>query len=156
VTVDDLGQLRERALAVLRRGLLGGLLQLASVGVFEAGEDGVGLEPEVVEIERAVRRGDGDHLAVPANRAPRRSVDLLQRVPVGLGRDRDAGGEALDVPLERPRVRLVEVVDVEDESPVGPLEEPEVRDVGVTAELHPDARRGHGCEVGRHDGGRAA
>ena len=49
--------------------------------------------------------------------------------------DREAGGEPLHVPLERPRQRLVEVVEAEDEPPVGCGEDAEVREVRVAAEL---------------------
>jgi hypothetical protein len=45
----------------------------------------------------------------------------------------DAGGEALDIPLEWAADGLVEVVDVEDEAAVGGGEGPEVADVRVAA-----------------------
>ena len=50
--------------------------------------------------------------------------------------DGTAGDEALEVPLERTRQRLVEVVDAEHEPPVGRREPAEVGEVGVAAELH--------------------
>ena len=52
------------------------------------------------------------------------------------GGDGDAGGEAGDVPLERSRDRLVEVVDVEHEVAFGRREAAEVEQVGVAAQLH--------------------
>ena len=49
------------------------------------------------------------------------TIDLaaLRRELPRSGRDLEAGGEALDVPLERAVARLVEVVDVEDEPALG-------------------------------------
>jgi len=71
------------------------------------------------------------------------------------GRDLEAGSEALDVPLERSRRRLVEVVDVEHQAAVGRGEPPEVGQVGVTAELHLEIGGGRHREIGRHDERRA-
>ena len=62
----------------------------------------------------------------------RRRVDRRTRGRAGHG---DARRESLHVPLERPRERLVEIVDAEDEAPVRRREDPEVREVRVTAEL---------------------
>src|SRR5204862_6676271 len=69
--------------------------------------------------------------------------------------NRDAGGKPLDVPLERAGQRLVEVVDVEDELAVRGLEDTEVREVCVTAELDAQARIGTRGQVGGHDRGGA-
>ena len=52
--------------------------------------------------------------------------------------------------------RLVEVVGVEHERPLGRREEPEVGQVGVTAGLHDDVGPGRGREVEGHHRGRAA
>ena len=52
--------------------------------------------------------------------------------------DREACGQSLHVPLERPRQRLVEIVDAEDESPVRRGEDAEVREVRVTTQLRVD------------------
>ncbi len=49
--------------------------------------------------------------------------------------DGEAGDEPLDVPLERPGVRLVEVVDAEDEPAVGRRKRAEVGQVRIAAEL---------------------
>src|SRR5271163_762532 len=51
----------------------------------------------------------------------------------------EAGGHALDVPLEGAGDGLIEVVDVEDEAAVGAGEGAEVADVGVAAELGVEA-----------------
>ena len=71
-------------------------------------------------------------------------------------RDREARREPLHVPLERPRQRLVEVVDAEDEPPVRRREDAEVREVRVAAELRVQARSRPIREVGRHQVGGAA
>lgn len=71
--------------------------------------------------------------------------------PVGAAGDGQARGEPLDVPLPRAGERLVEVVDVEDQVPLGGGEQPEVQHVGVTAQLHRDPRVGRGAEIRGHD-----
>ena len=55
-------------------------------------------------------------------------------VPAGHGQ---AGRQPLDVPLERAGQGLVEVVDIEDQPPRGRGERPEIGQVRVTAQLHP-------------------
>ena len=72
------------------------------------------------------------------------------------GADREAGGQAFDVPFPGADQRLVEVVEVEDEPPVRRVEEAEVGEVGVAADLGPEAARWGGGQVGRHDVGGAA
>ena len=62
--------------------------------------------------------------------------------------DLEARRQALDVPLPRPRQGLVEVVDVEDQPPVGGGEDAEVRQVGVAAHLHPKPGLGRRRQVG--------
>ncbi len=69
--------------------------------------------------------------------------------------DLEAGGQALDVPLERSGMGLVEVVDVEDERPLGRGEPAEVGEVGIAAELDGQARAIGGAEVVGHDRGGA-
>ena len=77
--------------------------------------------------------------------------------PVGRGEaavashDLEAGREALDVPFPRAGQGLVEIVDVEQHPPLGGAEQTEVRQVGVTAQLHGHARHRGCCQIGRHD-----
>ncbi len=66
--------------------------------------------------------------------------------------ENEAGGHALDVPLEGAADGLVEVVKVEDEAAVGRGEGAQVAHVGVAAELGVDAGVGAEREVVRHDG----
>ena len=76
----------------------------------------------------AARRGRAD-------RPPRLRVEAAVAA-----RDGEARDEPLDVPLERARQRLVEVVDAEDEAPIRRGERAEVGQVGVAAELDLAAR----------------
>jgi hypothetical protein len=54
-------------------------------------------------------------------------------------RNLHACGQPLDIPLERPRKRLVEVVEVEHEVSLGRREAAEVEEVGVTTQLDVEA-----------------
>ena len=63
----------------------------------------------------------------------------------------EAGDEPLQIPLERARQRLVEVVHVEDEPPVGRRVGAEVRQVRVAAQLGVQARPRRAGEVGGHE-----
>jgi hypothetical protein len=66
-------------------------------------------------------------------------------------RDQKARRETLDVPLPRPLERLVEVVDVEHEAPLGRRKDAEVGEMRVATALDRQAgARGRG-EVARHD-----
>ncbi len=93
----------------------------------------------------AVRRG-----------AARGRAALGRGEAVGPPGEHEAGGEALEVPLERARQRLVEVVDVEQERALRRGEHPEVHEVGVAAELHRQRRPRQRGQVHRHHGGGAA
>ena len=96
--------------------------------------------------------------ASPCGRNGRRRRTLAP-VPCGVVAlatgDGEARDQALEVPLERSRKRLVEVVDVEREAASGSREDAEVREVRVAAELGLQAGAGTVCEVSRHDRGRA-
>jgi hypothetical protein len=65
-------------------------------------------------------------------------------------RDGDAGDKPLHVPLERAGAGLVEVVAVEDETPVRSGEDPEVREVGVATELHGELGARRPRQIGGH------
>ncbi len=96
--------------------------------------------------------GEAPHrLAVCLAGAEDRGAGLLRREFAVATGDLEARREALDVPLPGPRQGLVEVVDVEDDAPVGGGEGAEVGEVGVAAGLHPQARVGGLGEVHRHD-----
>ena len=119
-------------------------------------QDQVGVEARVPDVDGA-KLGHLEHVSryertqASDDRASRRGVEAAVA-----GGDLEARGEALDVPLPRPRQRLVEVVDVEDEAPLRRLVETEVHQVGVAAELRRQPGVGRAGEVGRHDQGAAA
>ena len=95
----------------------------------------------------------------PPVRPDRREHDppaLLGREAPRPAGDLEAGRQPLDVPLPRTGQRLVEVVDVEDEVPLGRGEGPEVGQVRVPARLHRQARPRGARQVAGHRQRRAA
>src|SRR5712691_10178050 len=84
-------------------------------------------------------------------RVKARAPTLLPPVALSRG-DLEAGREALDIPLERAREGLVEVVEVEDEIALRRCEAAEIGEVGVAGELgrEPGSRR-RGEVMGHHD-----
>ena len=130
--VDDRRQLAHR----LQRGPAPGLLD---VGLQDATGPGAGdelgdrldVEPGVPGAHVAEAGVAADPQAVGPDRGlggrPRRGV-VEPGVPAG---DHDARRQPLDIPLPRPGQRFVEVVDVEDQVPLGRGEEAEVEQVGV-------------------------
>ena len=122
----------------------------------EQARDLVDVDPGVPDLEEA-HRGIVGHL---------RSVAADDRVHCGAGitipellvarGNGEAGRQPLDVPVERGRQRLIEVVDVEDQTPVWRREHAEVQQVRITAGLYPDVRRGRVREIPGHGRRRAA
>ena len=160
LAVDRLGQPLKRPEAVLGAGLgdvLADPLDLGRVRLLlQLREPRLGVEARVPDFEVALR-GEGAHrVPVGARGRLRHRPPPLAADAVFAGGDREAGGEPLDVPLPRPRQRLVEVVEVEDEAAVGRREDAEVGEVGVAAGLDPQAGGGRCREIGRHHGGGAA
>ena len=88
--------------------------------------------------------------AVPPRRRQGDLAAGLGGEPVVPARHGQARGQPLDVPLERAGQRLVEVVDVEDQVPLRRGERPEVGQVRIPAQLHPQARGGSCGQVRRH------
>ena len=111
--------------------------------------------PVVPDIERA-QPGESRHVApVGAGRGVRR-FGLLPGCDPRHPPDHDrAGRQAFEVPLPGPGRGLVEVVHVEQQTSLRRGEDPEVRHVGVAAQLHVQAARRGAGQVGRHDDGRA-
>ncbi len=95
-------------------------------------------------------------VAVGAGARERDGARLLPPEAVAASGDDEAGDEPLDVPLERTRQRLVEVVDVEDERALRRAVQAEVEQVGVPAQLHLEVGARARGEVGGHDRGSAA
>ena len=115
-------------------------LHLLFVGdLGDLGEEGLDVETRIPDVEVA-HLGELTHrLAVVAHGAEDGGAGLRRREVAVTPRDLKTGGEALDVPLPRPRQGLVEVVDVHHQTAIGGGEGAEVREVGVAARLDPQA-----------------
>ena len=140
----------------LRHVVLEALALLALPLRCPARGDLVDVEPGVPEVHRA-HAGEARHRV--AVRAGDREVDRVALLVVESAvapRDGEACDEPLHVPLERPRKRLVEVVDAEDHPPVRCGEDAEVRQVRVAAQLHVQLCARLVREVRSHDGGGAS
>jgi hypothetical protein len=118
---------------------------------------------ELILRQMGVPDGQRAHLREPGHRLPiggHRGERGRPRVGLGeavvAGGDREARRHPLHVPLKRPRQCLVEIVQVEQQPPLGRGEDPEVRQVRVATELHLEASDGGAGEVGRHDLGSPA
>jgi len=68
----------------------------------------------------------------------------------------EAGGQSFEIPLERCRQRLVEVVDVEDRQSLGRRVGAEIGEVRVAAGLHPNVGRRRAGQIRCHHGGSSA
>ena len=104
----------------------------------------------------AARRSRAIASPIGTNRRGDGPFPLRGREPEVAAGDLEARRETLDVPLDRPGQRLVEVVQPEDQLALGCREQPEVHQVRVTAELRREPRHGRRRQVGGHDRGRAS
>ena len=116
----------------------------------------VDIDPGVPDLQESHRRVVGHLGAVTADGQARRGVGVPVREAVVSRRHGEAGRQALDIPLERRRERLIEVIDVEDQPPVGRGEHAKVQQVSIAARLHPDISGGRVRQIPRHRRGRAA
>ena len=119
--------------------------------------------PDLEETHRSVAR----HLdAIAAHGQTRGGMGIAVLEAIVARSDGEAGRQPLDVPLERRRQRLIEVVDIEDQAPVGRRVHAEIQQVRVPAGLHPDIRcrrvreipchrRGSAAEIGKRRGDHA-
>ncbi len=160
LAVDDACELLEGGQAVLGAGLrfvsLRPLDRLRAHLRRQLREDVVDVDARVPEVERWHRGERGHRLAVrPADGEVDRAPPALGEAAVAAG-DREAGDEPLEVPFERPRQRLVEVVRVEHEAPVRGRIDPEVREMRIAAELDVEPRPRRSREIGGHQVGRPA
>src|SRR5215203_3983605 len=157
-SVDDLGQLGESLQAVvavrlphspvhLFRGFLGprGGEQIERFFLANA---------QVPDLELSHLRELGHPPPVRGRGHPGGLAAIRGVKPVVAARHHEARGEALDVPLPWPGQGLVEVVEVEEQGALGRGIQPEVREVGVAAQLRLDATLRRACEVVGHDDGR--
>ena len=119
----------------------------------QTSEDRVDFHARMPRVEVRQRRKLGHRLAIAARRDGGRGPAELSR-DVHLERSNlDACCETQHIPLERCRMRLVEVVQVERQPALGCGDDAEVHEVGVAARLSEDPGRRHRCEIRRHDRG---
>ena len=160
VAVDRLRQLGERGHAVLGAGLREGrlgslddlLLELRGEFLDHPFDVQVGVpDVEVLHSGELGHRG-----AVAPDGVEHDPVLVFGAIAVVAGGDQHAHSKALDVPLPRTGQRLVEIVDVEHQPPLGRREHAEVRQVRVSAALHRQPRPRRRGKVVGHDHRRAA
>ena len=149
--VDALRELRQRAQAGPRPRLRQRLLRALGVRGAELGEHGVGVDPRVPDVQEAHLRRLGHRRPIRRRRGAGRGSLLLGSVAVVARRHDQARDQALDVPLERRRQRLVEVVEIEHDAAIGRREDAEVRQVRVSAALDAQPRRRGARQIPRHD-----
>ena len=98
----------------------------------------------------------GHRGAVLADRVKHDPFLVLPGKAVVARRDQHAGGESLDIPLPRTGQRLIKIVDIEHQAPLGRGEHPEVRQVRIPAALHCQPRPRRRGEVIGHEQRRPA
>ena len=167
---DERGLRDDGAPPVLHHRELGGGLSRVAAGracgrprrvrpehrVVETGDDLVGVHLGVPGRQRIHAGEAANEVAVGAGASERDGRATSSPETVAASGDDEAGDEPLHVPLERPRQRLVEVVDVEDQRALRRAVQAEVEEVGVAAQLHLEAGARPRGEVGGHDRRRAA
>ena len=165
LAVHDVGSLREGAQVVAGPCLGEVIHRLFRLGLAQAflphrvvdpGQDRVTVDVVVPDVESPHLRGAAHDRAIGRDRRDDDVASVRTAEAELAPADLEAGGKPLHVPLPGPGKRLVEVVDVEQQLPLGRREDPEVREVGVAAELNGDARARGRREIGRHDQRRAA
>ena len=134
---------------------LGFLLRLRHCAA-DRGPQLVLVQVGVPDVHRRHLRELGHGLPVGRHRRLRRRAHVGLGESVVAARDRKTRRHPLHVPLERPRQRLVEVVQVEQQAPFRGGEQAEVRQVGVAAQLGIEAGHRRARQVRRHDPGGAA
>jgi hypothetical protein len=140
MAVDRFRELGERCQAVLGAGLREVLLGLLDHLLFELRREfldhpfdvQVGVpDLEVLHSRELRHRG-----AIAPHGVEHDPVLVFGAIAIVAGGDQHAHSKALDVPLPRTGERLVEIVDVEHQPPLGRREHAEVRQVRVPAALH--------------------
>ena len=146
-----LHELREHLFPAALRLLLRDPLQasLAQLGG-KAGHQLFGAQRAVPQLQRLQLAELGHRLPVRADAGGGHvlGVGVLEAAVPAC--HREAGGEALDVPLPRGGQRLVQVVDGENHPALGSRESAEIAQVRVAAALDPQARGRRRRQVGRH------
>jgi hypothetical protein len=112
--------------------------------------DFVDIDPGIPDVEET-HRGVPRHLgAIAAHGQPRGGMGIAVLIAVVPRSNGEAGRQPLDVPFEWRGKRLIEVVDVEDQPPVGCGVHAEIQQVRVTARLHPDIGGGRMRQIPCH------
>ena len=155
MSVHHAGELGQGLDAVTATGLVQGRLRLGLPRRVELAPD---LPHHLVHVQVRVPDGEialgcepGHRLAVAGGGRKHDLPSLLRAEPVVAAGYRQAGRQPLHVPLERPRVGLVEVVDVEGQPPLRGGEDAEVAHVRVAAQLHVQPGVLRARQIGRHD-----
>ena len=148
------GELAERPEAVLgprlSEILLHHLATLRARLAAELTQQILDVHPRVPQIERLHRPQRADRIAIRPRHCHVHPTPPVGAKPEVASGHSEARHEALQIPLKRPRQRLVEIVDVEHQPPVGRGERAKVRQVGVTAQLHAQPTVGRAREIRRH------
>jgi hypothetical protein len=119
-------------------------------------DEAIDIDRIVPDVERAHRRVVAHPLPVGARGSDDGPRGFAFGQPYMAPGQDDAGGQPLEIPLPWRRQGLVEVVDVENDLPLGCGEAAEVRQMRVAAGLDPDSGGGGGGEIRRHHVRRAA
>ena len=160
LAVDDLGQLGERPEIVLHPLL--GEVAFDPVETLRAHfpgpllHDRLHLQPCVPDVERALLREIQHRKAVRVRGSDVDGSPLLRAEPALAAGNGEARDQTLDVPLERPGQRLVEVVQAEHETPVRGRVHAEVRQVCIARQLDGQAGPWRRREIRRHHARRPA
>ena len=137
-SVDDLGQPLDGAVAGLLARLLDDLLAFLASLLRCEGEQLLGVDAHVPELEIVRSRSLAHRRAVPGGSRHRHLALRVAVHPVLTGGEHEAGREAFQVPFPGTREGFVEVVDIEEECAVGCAEQTEIGEMGVAAELGVD------------------
>ena len=160
LSVDDVGELLERLETVVSarlRDRLPDAWRLRRVqAIVELREQRIDIEIRVPNLECRHACELSHRLPIRASAPTYDPATLLLPEPAVPPGHLEAGGQPLHVPLPWPWGSLVEVIHVEDEVSFGGAEESEVREVGVAAELNPQAGGWCCCEVRCHRKSRPA
>ena len=153
--VAALGQPPQGAQAVLVARLRDVLAEALAIRradpMLKAVVDLVDVEARVPDVDVAHLREAAHRRAIAARRCEHGRPSLRLVEAAVATRDLEAGGEPLDVPLERTRQRLVEVVDVEHQTAVRRGKASEVGEMRVSAQLRAKVRARRRRQVGGHD-----
>ena len=155
MSVHHAGELGQGLDAVTAASLVQGCLRLGLPCRVELAADLshhlVHVQVGVPDGEIALSREPGHRLAIAGGGGEHDLPSLLRAEPVVAAGYRQARRQPLHVPLERSRMGLVEVVDVEGQPPLRGGEDAEVAHVRVPAQLHVQPGVLRARQVGRHD-----